>query len=219
MADGTREDQYALALGVWPLSIPCRVNLNIWKPDWEWVKGVNTLWWDGIFGTNPCRKWEIALSVYLAHKRVFSSQCMVPKTSKQGILFVRKGEKYKQKSARKVPPVVSNRNDGRMLTDLHSLLKEIKAWVFSQFPSKSWGVFYILRIKAYSDKTWVLAIPSKRIGKLGHETFNGHFARKKLKLNMAPFYNSNQSKKLQPNMSLDERLHICARVLNNFLKV
>lgn len=62
---------------------------------------------------------------------------MVPKTSKQGILFVRKGEKYKQKSARKVPPVVSNRNDGRMLTDLHSLLKEIKAWVFSQFPSKS----------------------------------------------------------------------------------
>ena len=32
-------------------------------------------------------------------------------------------------------------------------LKEIKAWVFFQFPSKSRGVVYILRIKAYSDKT------------------------------------------------------------------
>ena len=26
---------------------------------------------------------------------------------------------------------------------------------------------------------------------------------------MAPFYNSSQSKKLQPNVSLDERLDIC----------
>ena len=30
---------------------------------------------------------------------------------------------------------------------------------------------------------------------------------------MAPFYNSSQSKKLQPNVSLDERLDICARAL------
>ena len=44
-------------------------------------------------------------------------------------------------------------------------------------------------------------------------------AKKKLKLEMAPFYNSSQSKKLQPNMSLDERLDICARaLLNNLLK-
>ena len=35
-----------------------------------------------------------------------------------------------------------------------SNLKEIKAFsVFFQFPLKSRGVFYILRIKAYSDKT------------------------------------------------------------------
>ena len=64
------------------------------------------------------------------------------------------------------------------------------------------------------------AIPSKIICKLGHVTFNGHFARKKLKLEMAPFYDSSQSKKLQPNMSLDERLDICARaLLNNLLQV
>ena len=30
---------------------------------------------------------------------------------------------------------------------------------------------------------------------------------------MAPVYNNSQSKKLQPNMSLDERLDICARAL------
>ena len=64
------------------------------------------------------------------------------------------------------------------------------------------------------------AIPSKRICKLGHVTFNGNFARKKLELEMAPFDDSSQSKKLQPNMSLDERLDICVRaLLNNLLKV
>ena len=58
------------------------------------------------------------------------------------------------------------------------------------------------------------------IRKLGHVTFNGHFAREELKLEMAPFYNSSQSKKLQPNMSLDERIDICARdLLNNLLQV
>ena len=37
---------------------------------------------------------------------------------------------------------------------------------------------------------------------------------------MAPFYNSSQSKKLQPNMSLDKQLDICAwDLLNNLLKV
>ena len=46
-------------------------------------------------------------------------------------------------------------------------------------------------------------------------TFNGYLARKKAKLEMAPFYNSTQSKKLQPKMSLDERLDICARALLN----
>ena len=51
-------------------------------------------------------------------------------------------------------------------------------------------------------------------------TFNSHFARKKLKLEMAPFYKSSQSKKLQANISLDERLDICARaLLNNLLQV
>ena len=60
----------------------------------------------------------------------------------------------------------------------------------------------------------------KKISKLGHVTFNGHFAREKLKLEMASFNNSSQSKKLQPNMSLDERLDICARaLLNNLLQV
>ena len=60
----------------------------------------------------------------------------------------------------------------------------------------------------------------KKIFKLGHVTFNGHFAREELKLEMAPFYNSSQSKKLQPNMSLDERIDICARaLLNNLLQV
>ena len=51
-------------------------------------------------------------------------------------------------------------------------------------------------------------------------TLNGLFARKKkLKLEMAPFYNGSQSKKLQPNMSLDDPLDICARaLLNNLLK-
>ena len=50
--------------------------------------------------------------------------------------------------------------------------------------------------------------------------FNGHFARKKRKLEMAPFYKSSQSKKLQTNISLDERLDICARaLLNNLLQV
>ena len=44
-------------------------------------------------------------------------------------------------------------------------------------------------------------------------TFKGHFARKKLKLEMAPFYISSQSKMVQPNMSLDERLNVCARAL------
>ena len=34
-----------------------------------------------------------------------------------------------------------------------SILREIKARVFFQFPSKSGGVIYILSIKAYSDKT------------------------------------------------------------------
>ena len=56
--------------------------------------------------------------------------------------------------------------------------------------------------------------------KLGHVTFDGHFSRKKLKLEMAPFCNSSQSKKLQPNMSLDKRLDICTRdLLNNLLQV
>ena len=60
----------------------------------------------------------------------------------------------------------------------------------------------------------------KKKRKLGQVTFNGHFSRKKLKLEMAPFYNSSQSKKLQPNMSVDERLDICARaLLNNLLQV
>ena len=37
---------------------------------------------------------------------------------------------------------------------------------------------------------------------------------------MAPFYNSSQSKKLQPNVSLDERLDICARaLLSNLFRV
>ena len=37
---------------------------------------------------------------------------------------------------------------------------------------------------------------------------------------MAPFYNSSQSKKLQPNVSLDERLDICDRaLLNNLFRV
>ena len=37
---------------------------------------------------------------------------------------------------------------------------------------------------------------------------------------MAPFYISSQSKKVQPNMSLDERLNVCARaLLSNLLKV
>ena len=66
----------------------------------------------------------------------------------------------------------------------------------------------------------VYAIPSRKIRKLGHVTFNGHFARKKLQLEMAPFYNSSQSKKLQPNMSLDERIDICAQaLLNDLLQV
>ena len=56
--------------------------------------------------------------------------------------------------------------------------------------------------------------------KLGHVIVNGHFARGKLKLEMAPFYNSSQSKKLQPNLSLDERIDICARaLLNDLLQV
>ena len=43
---------------------------------------------------------------------------------------------------------------------------------------------------------------------LGHVSFDGYFVRKKLKSEMAP------------NMSLDERLDICARaLLNNFMKV
>ena len=46
------------------------------------------------------------------------------------------------------------------------------------------------------------AIQLKRICKLGHVTLNGHFARKKLKLEKAQVYNSSQSKKLQPNVSL-----------------
>ena len=59
----------------------------------------------------------------------------------------------------------------------------------------------------------------KKISKLGHVTFNGHFLRKKT-LEMAPFYNSSQSKKLQPNVSLDERLDICDRaLLNNLFRV
>ena len=37
---------------------------------------------------------------------------------------------------------------------------------------------------------------------------------------MAPFYNSSQSEKLQPNVSLDERLDICDRaLLNNLFRV
>ena len=64
------------------------------------------------------------------------------------------------------------------------------------------------------------AIQRKRICKLGHVRFNGHFSRKKLKLEMAPFYNSCQSKKLQQSVSLDERLDICARaLLNNLIRV
>ena len=60
----------------------------------------------------------------------------------------------------------------------------------------------------------------KKICKLGHVTFEGHFPQEKLKLEMAPFYNSSQSKKLQPKMSLDERLDICTRaLLNNSLQV
>ena len=63
-----------------------------------------------------------------------------------------------------------------------------------------------------------MPIPSKRICKLGHVTFNDLFARKKLKLEVATFYDSSQSKKLQPNMSLDERLDVFARaLLNNLL--
>ena len=43
---------------------------------------------------------------------------------------------------------------------------------------------------------------------------------KKLKLEMAPFYNGSQSKKLQPKLSLDEQLNICARAfLNSSVKV
>ena len=58
------------------------------------------------------------------------------------------------------------------------------------------------------------------ICKLGHVTSNGHFARKKLKLEMALFYSSSQSNKLPSNMSLDERLDTCARaLLNNLLQV
>ena len=34
---------------------------------------------------------------------------------------------------------------------------------------------------------------------------------------MAPFYDNSQSKKLQPNVSLDGRLDICARALLNDL--
>ena len=64
------------------------------------------------------------------------------------------------------------------------------------------------------------AIPGERRYKLGHVTLNGHFALKKRKLEMAPFYNSRQSKKLQPNMSPDKRLNICARtLLKHLLKV
>ena len=60
----------------------------------------------------------------------------------------------------------------------------------------------------------------KKICKLSHVTFNGILREKNLKLEMAPFYNSSQSKKLQPNMSVDERLDICARtLLNNLLQV
>ena len=109
----------------------------------------------------------------------------------------------------------------------HVRAKGNKGMGVFQFPSKSRGVVYILRIKAYSNKTWVKqrlskfnTIPSKRICKLGHVTFNGYFSRKKLKLEMAKFYNSSQSKKLQPNVSLDERLDICARaLLNNVFRV
>ena len=44
--------------------------------------------------------------------------------------------------------------------------------------------------------------------------------KRRLKLETAPAYSSSQSNKLQPNMSLDERLHICARaLLNNLFKV
>ena len=52
------------------------------------------------------------------------------------------------------------------------------------------------------------------------KTLTAILCEKKLKLETAPFYNSSQSKKMQPKMSLDERRDICARaLLNNLLKV
>ena len=52
------------------------------------------------------------------------------------------------------------------------------------------------------------------------KTLTDILGEKRLKLETEPFYNSSQSKKLQPNMSLDERRDICARaLLNNLLKV
>ena len=44
-------------------------------------------------------------------------QSKVPEPSRQGILFVRKGEGAKQKSARKVMPMVSSHDNWKMLAD------------------------------------------------------------------------------------------------------
>ena len=49
-------------------------------------------------------------------------QSKVPGPSKQGIVFVRKGEGAKQKPAWKVVPLVSSRNNWKMLADSHSPL-------------------------------------------------------------------------------------------------
>ena len=64
------------------------------------------------------------------------------------------------------------------------------------------------------------AIQLKRICKLGHVTLNGHFARKKLKLEKAQVYNSSQSKKLLPNMSLLclTTKHLCLGFVEYFIE-
>ena len=84
---------------------------------------------------------------------------------------------------------------------------------------KSWGVVYILTIKAYSNKTWAekwiislknYAVQCKSMQIRSRDLETAIVLEKKLK----------QSKKLIPYISLDERLNICARaLLNNLLKV
>ena len=58
------------------------------------------------------------------------------------------------KISRKLSQKQSSENFGKTKRRLWKDSYSVKA-AFFQFPTKSWGVVYILRIKAYSDKTWV----------------------------------------------------------------